>query len=168
MAHALRTAVEDFIEGLKAFEPDRITRDSIAHFMDSARLSFDAVKPYTFFHKDNYTRNLIYRDEKFEVMTICWLPNQRTVIHTHNGQLGWMTMAQGEVDVHNYKYVSCNAPENMNNLVGIDCLGGATHIELDRLHTEHCAGDGPVTVVDKEQSIHQIENADPAGAGCVT
>jgi cysteine dioxygenase len=24
-----------------------------------------------------------------------WSPGQRTVIHTHNGQLGWMSVEQG-------------------------------------------------------------------------
>ena len=30
----------------------------------------------------------IYRDDQIEVMAVCWQPGQRTVIHTHNGQLG--------------------------------------------------------------------------------
>lgn len=148
-------------------EREAITSDGVAKFLDATRLSADAIRPYTFFHKDQYTRNLIYRDDKFEVMSICWSPGQRTVIHTHNGQLGWMTMPQGEVDIHNYKYVRCNAPENMN-VVGIDCLGGATHIELDRIRTDHCVSEGPVAIVDKSQTIHQIENADPARSGVIS
>src|SRR5690242_5417010 len=125
MAHPLRTTVQDLVEGLKGFEQGAICKTEVCKFVDAHRLSAEALRPYTFFRDDLYTRNLIYKDKLFEVMAICWSPGQKTAVHTHNGQLGWMFMAQGEVEVHNFKYVSCNAPENQN-VVGMDCLAGAT------------------------------------------
>lgn len=167
MPHALRTTVEDFIEGLKNFERDLITQARVRDYVDAMRLSPEALKPYTYFNDQIYTRNLLYRDPLFEVMAICWKPGQKTAIHTHNGQLGWMSIAQGEVGVHNYKYVSCNCPENQN-VVGMDCLAGASHIELNRLESVHCAPENNIYCVDKLQSIHQIENSDSAKAGCIS
>ena len=73
-------------------------------------------------------------------MAICWKAGQKTAVHTHNGQLGWMQLAQGEVAVHNYKYLTCDCPERQN-VVGLDCLGGAKHLELERLHTNVCTDD---------------------------
>jgi cysteine dioxygenase len=80
-----------------------------------------------------------------------------------------MALAQGEVAVHNYKYTGCNAPENQN-VVGLDCLAGATHIDMDRLHTDVCtdAPNAPVYCVDKLQTIHQIENTDKSNQGCIS
>jgi cysteine dioxygenase len=167
MAHPLRTSVEDFIAGLKTFERDHITKERVREYMESAKLSVEALRPYTFWRDSYYTRNLIYKDDKFEVMSICWKPGQKTVVHTHNGALGWMTVPQGEVSVHNYHYAGCNAPENMN-VVGMDCLAGATHIDLERLHTDVCAQGSPIYCVDKFQTIHQIENLDEAKAGVVS
>jgi cysteine dioxygenase len=167
MAHPLRTTVEDFIQGLKNFEPGLITKNDVCKYVDSMRLSAEELRPYTYFNNEIYTRNLIFKDKLFEVMAICWKPGQKTAIHTHNGQLGWMFIPQGEVTVHNYKYLSCNCPENQN-VVGIDCLAGATHIELDKLNSEHCAEPSPIYCVDKMQSIHQIENQDTARSGCVS
>ncbi len=167
MPHALRTTVEDFVAGLKSFEPQVITETLVHQYVDAMRLCPEALKPYIFFSNECYTRNLIYRDPIFEVMAICWKPGQKTAVHTHNGQLGWMSAARGELAVHNYRYVTCNAPENQN-VVGMDCLGGASQITLERLRTIRCAENGPITIVDKLQSIHQIENSDPAGAGCIS
>jgi len=90
MPHALRSSVEDFVEGLKSIERGLITRDLVCDYVNAMRLTPEALKSYIFFNKDNYTRNLIYRDDRFEIMTVCWLPGQRTVVHTHNGSLGWM------------------------------------------------------------------------------
>lgn len=167
MSHPLRTSVEDFIHGLKELERQPITKDGVAHFMSEVRLSADSLRPYSFFRESFYTRNLIFRDPLFEVMAICWLPGQVTPIHTHNGQLGWMTVPQGEIDVHNYRYLRCNCPEHMN-VVGMDCLAGATQIDLDRLETTTCGSDSPVYMVDKSQTIHQIDNSDKARSGCVS
>jgi cysteine dioxygenase len=167
MPHALRATIEDFVEGLKSFEREMITKDAVRSYMEQVHLSAAALKPYTFFRDSYYTRNLIYRDNLFEVMAICWKPGQKTVIHTHDGQLGWMTVPQGEVAVHNYKYFTCNKPENQN-VVGHDCLAGATHIELDRLQTEVVADSSPIYCVDKFQTIHQIENMDKSDVGVVS
>jgi cysteine dioxygenase len=167
MAHPLRNTVQDFVEGLKTFEKGFITSEAVRRYMEDMRLSAEALWPYAHFREQFYTRNLVYRDSLFEVMVICWMAGQKTPIHTHNGQLGWMAVAQGEMSVHNYKYLSCDHPE-FQNVVGIDCLAGATQIELDRLTTDVCAESSPIACVDKQQSIHQIENADRAQAGCIS
>jgi len=163
--HPLHTSIGDFIAGLKELERDYITKPRIAEYMAAMPLRAETLKNYVWWRDSFYTRNLIYRDELFEVMTICWSPGQKTAIHTHNGQLGWMTVAQGEVVTHEYKHISCNASENQN-VVHIDCLGGATELHLDKIGTVSCAeGTGMVTV-DKLQTIHQIENA--GTTGCVS
>lgn len=167
MPHPLRTSVDDFIHGLQAFEQENITLECVRKFMEGVRVGVEELKPYANFRENAYTRNLIYRDKLFEVMAICWAPGQKTTIHTHNGQLGWMTLAQGEVEVHNYKYVCCDSPENQN-VVGMDCLGGAHQIDLQRLNTNHCAESSPVYCVDKLHSIHQIENSDQSPQGVVS
>ncbi len=167
MAAALRTTVEDFVEGIKSFERELITKERLSAFLEAMRLSAEALRPYTYFHDEFYTRNLLYRDELFEVMAICWKPGQRTAVHTHNGQLGWMTIPQGEVAVHNFHYLRCDSPERQN-VVGIDCVSGGGHVELERLGTLVCGEASPVATVDKIQTIHQIENSDQARSGCVS
>jgi cysteine dioxygenase len=130
-------------------------------------MSPDVIAPYIHWNEGFYTRNLIFRDELFEVMALCWLPGQHSPIHSHNGQLGWMMMIQGELLTHQYRYVGCSSPEN-RNVVGIDCLAGGHRVELKRLNTIDCADDGSVVTVDKTQTIHQVENADRARSGCIS
>jgi cysteine dioxygenase len=163
--HPLRTSVADFVVGLRELEQDLITKDRIAQYMASTTLRPDALSEYVWWRDSFYTRNLIFRDELFEVMTICWSPGQKTAIHTHNGQLGWMTVSQGEVRTHEFRHTSCNAPENQN-VVNIDCLGGATELQIDRVGTVVCSEGSGMVTVDKLQTIHQIENA--GTTGCVS
>jgi len=40
-------------------------------------------KQYISFDKQDYKKNLVYRDNNFEIFVVCWLPNQETKIHNH-------------------------------------------------------------------------------------
>jgi cysteine dioxygenase len=157
--------MDDLIEGLKTVESHLVTQDEVKRLMEALPISHEAIQPYVFWRDSFYTRNLIYRDELFEVMAICWQPGQKTAIHSHNGQLGWMSVPEGEVEVHNYKYLRCSNPERQN-VVGIDCLAGGHHIELERTNTATCHSNGQIILVDKLQTIHQIENN--TKSGCVS
>ena len=157
--HPLRTSVRDLVEGLRALENETITKARIAEFLTASPIQAEALSSYILWRDSAYTRNLIYRDELFEVMVICWGAGQKTPVHTHNGQLGWMAVVQGELLTHHYRYVRCSAPENQN-VIGMDCLAGAQGVELERLDTVKCSNDGQILTVDKLQTIHQIENAD--------
>jgi cysteine dioxygenase len=166
MIHPLRTTVEDLVAGLLELKHGPITLDQVTAYLKSMPVSKEALESYTWWSDERYTRNLIYRDDLFEVMTICWQPGQRTVAHTHNGQLGWMTVPQGNVTIENFRHVSCNAEERQN-VVGLDCLGGATQITMERLGRKEWAGSDAVATVDKIQTIHRISN-DEKGEGAIS
>ncbi len=149
--------IDSFIEKLRGFEKDIITRDSVLDFCSSVQITDSSLAPYTHFDEKFYTRNLIYRDDLFEVMTICWQPGQKTPVHTHNGQLCWMIPQSGNLGVVDYKWMGCDHPENQN-VVGIDCLAGSDHTKVEVVReVEACAG-GPVLTADKLQTIHRLYN----------
>jgi cysteine dioxygenase len=149
--------IDAFIERLQSVEAGLITRDVVADICDGVHISESSLAPYTYFDDTFYTRNLIYRDALIEVMAICWQPGQRTAVHTHNGQLCWMLMERGQIQVVDYKWLGCDHPEKQN-VVGIDCLAGSDHIQLDRLREIDVYAGGPVVTADKLQTIHQLFN----------
>ena len=148
-------AIGDFVDRLKSFESEPITRDRVLGYFQETSVDRSSLAPFVHFRKDMYTRNLVYRDDQLELMAVCWQPGQRTVIHTHNGQLGWMGVEQGALAVVNYKWIGCNASENQN-VAGMDCLAGATELDIDRREVQECYPGGPINTVDKVQTIHQV------------
>lgn len=151
--------IDDFVTRIRTFEAGVITRDTVLEFCDGIQLSDASLSPYVHYDGSYYTRNLIYRDDLFEVMAICWEPGQRTSVHTHNGQLCWMMTQRGNLRVVDYKWLGCDHPENQN-VVGIDCLAGSDHIKLDRIREVDAVAGGPVLTADKLQTIHQLFNED--------
>jgi cysteine dioxygenase len=148
-------AIGDFVDRLKSFEAEPITRDRVLGYFQETSVDRSSLAPFVHFRKDMYTRNLVYRDDQLELMAVCWQPGQRTVIHTHNGQLGWMGVEQGALAVVNYKWIGCNAADNQN-VAGLDCLAGATELDIDRREVQECYPGGPINTVDKVQTIHQV------------
>ena len=160
-------SIDDFVAGLLKFERGIITRDAVLDYCASVRITESSLSPYTYFDNHFYTRNLIYRDDLFEVMSICWEPGQKTAVHTHNGQICWMISQRGNLGVVDYKWLGCDHPENQN-VVGIDCLAGSEHTLLEVVREIEACADGPVITADKLQTIHRLYNLSERNERAVT
>ena len=148
---------EQFVEGVKRLAEGIITKQKIYDYLVAYEIRAEDLERYKQWLPDRHTRNKIFRNDMIEVMLICWPIGVTTPLHTHNGQLGWMSMFEGKLLVENYHKVRCNAPEN-EQVVGIDCLAGATEIEMKHLGNELAVPGGPLNTVDKTQTIHRIIN----------
>jgi cysteine dioxygenase len=159
--------VEQFVDGIERLSRGIITKKAICEYLTSFEIRAEDLERYKHWLPDRYTRNKIFRNDMIEVMLICWPIGAITPLHTHNGQLGWMTMIEGRLVVENYHKVRCNREEN-EQVVGMDCLAGATEIEMQLVGTEHAAPGGPLNTVDKKQTIHRILNPAEYNQGAVS
>ena len=149
--------VGEFVDGLRELSKGVITTLKIYDYLGSSEIRDEDSLKFQLWLTDRHTRNKIFRNDMLECMLICWPVGTVTPLHTHNGQLGWMTMIRGKLVVDNYKKIDCNRPENQQ-VVGMDCLAGATRIDMQHLGTEMCVPGGPLNTVDKTQTIHRIKN----------
>jgi len=148
---------EQFVDGIRRLAEGLITKQKIHDYLVAYEIRQEDLERYKLWLDDRHTRNKIFRNERIEVMLICWPVGAVTPLHTHNGQLGWMTMIEGKLMVENYRKIRCNRPENQQ-VVGLDCLSGATEIEMEHLENELAIPSGPLNTVDKTQTIHRIRN----------
>jgi cysteine dioxygenase len=151
--------VEQFVDGVRELSRGVITKQAIYDYLCTYEINAADLERFKQWLPDRHTRNKVFRNEMIEVMVICWPIGAVTPLHTHNGQLGWMTMIEGKLVVENFRKIDCNRPENQQ-VVGMDCLAGATRIEMKHLETELCVPGGPLNTVDKTQTIHRIKNLD--------
>src|SRR5256714_1976120 len=149
--------VEEFDDRLRLLTEGVHPKQAMYDFLVSYEMQAKDLEAYKLWLPDRHTRNKIFRNDLVECMLICWPIGAITPLHTHNGQLGWMTMLEGKLVVENYRKIDCNRPENQQ-VVGMDCLAGATRIEMKQLATELCVPGGPLDTVDKRQTIHRIKN----------
>ena len=157
LAPARQVPLQQFIDEIERMSRSVIAKSTLEDFMLTTLPDLRDLEPYKHWFTDKHTRNKIFRNDMIEVMLICWPIGAVTPLHTHNGQLGWMTMIEGKLLVENYKKIDCNRPENQQ-VVGMDCLAGATKIDMEHLHNELAIPGGPLNTVDKTQTIHRIRN----------
>lgn len=146
-----------FLDEIKQISAGYPTKPQLCDLLTRWTIEPKDLAPYEHWQADRHTRNLIYKNERIELMLLCWPAGAVTPAHTHNGQLGWMAMVSGRLKVENFRFLECDRPENQE-VAGIDCLAGATSITMEKLHEEVCVPGGPLNTVDKQQTIHRILN----------
>ncbi|MDP6763333.1 MAG: cysteine dioxygenase family protein [Planctomycetota bacterium] len=62
------------------------------------------------FVESAYTRNLIYKDEHYELLALCWSAGQESPIHNHMGQRCWMGVLEGRVEEVQYDHPAGEGP----------------------------------------------------------
>ena len=80
----------------------RILRvEGVYEFLSANPVDVDRSTVF-FLERQCYTRNLIYKDERFEMMAICWDKGQISRVHNHADQKCWMTVPIGRLHGQNF------------------------------------------------------------------
>jgi cysteine dioxygenase len=79
------------------------------------------VVPCATWSRSHHTRVCIERNERFELMLICWEPGQKTDIHDHNSEECWMYFVDGKFEEAIYDYeLKSTAPRQINTTLAGD------------------------------------------------
>ncbi|HEV3152256.1 MAG TPA: cysteine dioxygenase family protein [Candidatus Baltobacteraceae bacterium] len=74
----------------------------VAWLRAASPMAASIPRPRTGDARRGYSRTLLYRCERFEVLALHWSPGTATAIHDHGGAFCWLAVAQGSVGVDNY------------------------------------------------------------------
>jgi len=86
MAQKLATeqlAIADWVKGLAAIPVRDFTLQSVQDYVVRHAVLPETIEKYCYFSKGSYTRNLIFKNDLFECMTVCWEVGQHSRIHNH-------------------------------------------------------------------------------------
>jgi cysteine dioxygenase len=136
-------AVDKLISGLKSIPDHDFSCDNVYQFLSETPVDVDSITRYFFWSPSFYTRNLIYRDDRFEMMAICWDKGQQSVVHNHADQKCWMTVPVGRLRGQNFAIEEIDEAKNHCRLT-----------ETDAFELSDCL----TAKVELEQPIHQILN----------
>ncbi|MGI8848984.1 MAG: cysteine dioxygenase [Pyrinomonadaceae bacterium] len=135
--------VENLIKGLCDISDADFTCDNVYQFLAKNPIDVDTIAPYFFWSKNFYTRNLIYKDERFELMALCWDKGQVSRIHNHADQMCWMTVPVGKLRGQNFRILEI---EEANGFCKLQ--------ETDQFDLSDCLA----AKVELEEPVHQILN----------
>jgi cysteine dioxygenase len=140
----MQVPVESVVETLRGVPPPQFGPQEICARLQGMLLDPRTLAPYLHFAPRRYTRNLIYRDDLFELIAVCWEPDTASPIHDHAGQLCWLSIQRGALRLENYRSLNGPGPG-----AGIHLLpnGG-----IDR------AGLGCLDLQQGDNAIHRVSN----------
>jgi cysteine dioxygenase len=136
-------AIDEWVNGLKQIPAQEFDIQHVEKFIRDNWIRTETLTPYLYYAKSHYTRNLIYKSDVFEVLSICWDIGQVSRVHNHRDQNCWMVAPIGRLKVQNFKVLER------------DPAGGQCHIEESDSYTMDEANPG---VVRPEQPVHQVLN----------
>ena len=135
--------IEDLIKGLREIPDEKFTVNDVYEFLGANPVDVETLKPFFFWSDKFYTRNLIYKDARFEMMTLCWDKGQSSRVHNHADQMCWMTVPVGTLRGQNFREIESDESKNYCRLE-----------KTDQFDLSDCLA----AKVELEEPIHQILN----------
>ena len=141
--------VLDLARQLDNLPAEEFTPAGVTGVLAGVRVDPGSLASYLIFDPTRYTRNLVYRCTRFELLALCWEPGQKSAIHNHAGQQCWMLVPVGRLINQNYRVLEIDEARQTCR------LAEASRFVIDPDHPAH---------VDPEEPIHRVENpAEDAG-----
>jgi cysteine dioxygenase len=100
----MKQPIETLVDELVAcFRRDAAGRDAARNLGAYARAETD-WRRFARFAPETYTRNLVARNEQFEMLVLCWSAGQESPIHDHAGQHCFMAVLEGRIEELQYAF----------------------------------------------------------------
>ena len=138
--------ITDWVKNLAAIPDRNFTLEAVQDYILHHAIRPESLEKYLFFSKGSYTRNLIFKNDMFESMAICWEVGQFSRIHNHRDQNCWMSAPIGRLKVQNFRVQDRHSDgEHCGtcNLVATDIY------EMDAAHPAY---------VNPLEPVHQVLN----------
>jgi predicted metal-dependent enzyme (double-stranded beta helix superfamily) len=145
--------ISELVHGLREIPDEQFVCDNVYEYLSANPVDVDSINRFFFWSNAFYTRNLIYKDERFEMMAICWEPGQVSRIHNHADQRCWMTVPVGKLKGQNFAVREID-----------DARGYCKLEETDTFELADCLA----AKVELEEPIHQILNLAEYGERAVS
>jgi predicted metal-dependent enzyme (double-stranded beta helix superfamily) len=99
-------AIDRLVTDLKELAGRGFPVNEVSGYLAETLIEPSALAPYLCPSEEHYTRNLVHKDEDFEILVICWGSGQRAPIHGHEGELCFARVERGKLRFSNYRIVS--------------------------------------------------------------
>jgi cysteine dioxygenase len=135
--------IQEWVKGLAAIPAQDFSLEGVQNYILRHAVRPETIEKYCYFSKGSYTRNLIFKNDVFECMTVCWEIGQHSRVHNHRDQNCWMSVPIGRLRVQNYHVDHRDASRGTCKIVPTDAY------EMDATHPSY---------VNPLEPVHEVIN----------
>src|SRR6202790_1665042 len=143
VAAAERLNIQEGVKGLAAIPAKDFSLEAVQNYILTHGVRPETIEKYCYFSKGSDARNLIFKNEVFECMTVCWEVGQHSRVHNHRDQNCWMSVPVGRLRVQNYRVEQRDASRGTCKIVPTDAY------EMDATHPSY---------VNPLEPVHEVIN----------
>jgi cysteine dioxygenase len=136
-------SIEQFVSGLCGIPEEDFGAGVVYDYLKSHPVDEGSLAQYLFFSEKHYTRNLIFKNDLFELIAICWDIGQASQIHNHHNQSCWMAIPIGRLRVQNFRVLEQKEGAGYCRLEPADAFDIHKYMPAE---------------VDPEEPVHQVLN----------
>ena len=89
--------IQDWVRVLTTVPANEFSKDHVQRHIFERTIERSSLEPYVFFSPSHYTRNLVFKNNAFECLVICWDIGQSSAIHDHNDKSAWIYLVEGRL-----------------------------------------------------------------------
>lgn len=101
--------IDDLVVALRELG-DVLQPVRVAAALRGVRVDERTLEPYCTWAPGRYTRNLVARDDAFELIAICWEKDARSAIHDHADSDCAFVLQRGAITCENFRLALPDAP----------------------------------------------------------
>lgn len=146
-------SIEALLTRLQATAADGLDKGGVARVLAAYRPTLESLLPWITFRPDRYSRQRLFRSPAYEVILMCWNRGQKTPIHDHAGQSGWISVIAGSLHVQEYARKS--GPASLND-VAPDPQGGVVPLPLEPTASVVVPAGATIAEAKAPESIHRV------------
>lgn len=139
--HISNFSVTELVDDLVGLAPDQIDARHVGDILADVRLADSDLAPYLYWNEGRYTRNLLFRNECFELLALCWDVGSGSAIHDHGRSRCFMSVQRGELFAEDYAIVTGGGEPGH---AVVDCVANRT------------LGIGDIDVRNPVRDVHRI------------
>ncbi len=91
--------MNDLIIQLKKFATEDFPVSGVSDYLNDYSLSNEILNEYAHFKDQKYCRNLVHKENDFEIIVVCWKAGQVAPIHGHEGEKCWARVQDGNLQI---------------------------------------------------------------------
>lgn len=86
---------DEFLAETEAYTPETFKLSHLKNLVSRLDVGLEFLEGRLEFCAEAYARNLVFKNELFEAVCLCWQDDQRTSIHNHGRSYGVVRVLQG-------------------------------------------------------------------------
>ena len=109
----------DLVSALRGVPTHEFNPQTIQKMLSGVCVQDASLAPYLTWRPQVYTRNLIYRNDLFELLAVCWESGSASAIHDHAGQDCWLYVHTGSLCIDAFDLVDSSHCHKVGDNIGV-------------------------------------------------